>query len=278
MKQLKQISIGISLFLFVIIFFSCQSNRTEKGEIQTEDTASSEGVIPAEQLPSPIEMAILIKQSGAKYNPELPNDIKNLDQYSTNAAKALNLGIYCADVGYSTLFKQNQETMFFLNNCRKLSDGIGLTSAFDKSVFDRIEANIDKRDSLLGIITEAYSTSSKFLKENDRYGTFMLMMAGGWVESMHIACTMAQENGLNADIALKIAEQEIPLDKIIQSMEPFKDDNAIQVVQLDLISIQKIMKEGELTIKKGGDVQIDKKVLESVSGKIKEVRSGMVGA
>jgi len=278
MKQLKQLSIGISLILFAFVFFSCQSNRTEKGEIQAEDTASSEGVIPTEQLPSPIEMAILIKQSGAKYNPELPNDIKNLDHYSTNAAKALNLGIYCADVGYSTLFKQNQETMFFLNNCRKLSDGIGLTSAFDKSVFDRIEANIDKRDSLLGIITEAYSTSSKFLKENNRYGTFMLMMAGGWVESMHIACTMAQENGLKADIALKIAEQEIPLDKIIQSMEPFKDDKAIQVVQLDLISIQKIMKEGELTIKKGGDVQIDKKVLESVSGKIKEVRSGIVGA
>jgi hypothetical protein len=274
----KDLFLGISLGLTTLVFVSCGTKQEGKGEIQAEDTASSKTPVVTEQLPSPIEMAILIKQSGAKYNPDLPNNIKNVDNYSTSAAKALNLGVYCADVGYSTLFKQNQETMFFLNNCRKLSDDIGLTNAFDKTVFDRIEANIDKRDSLLGIITETYSTSSKFLKENNRYGTFMLMMAGGWVESMHIACTMAQEKGLNSDIALKIAEQEAPLEKIIRSMEQFKSDNAVNVVMLDLISIQKILKEGELAIKNDDDIKIDKKVLESVSAKIKEVRSGMVGA
>ncbi|MBX7182399.1 MAG: hypothetical protein K1X82_09825 [Bacteroidia bacterium] len=274
----KDLLFGLSISLSGLLLFSCNSNQQEKGEITAEDTANASAPVVTEQLPSPIEMAILIKQSGAKYNQSLPNNIKNVDKYSTSAAKALNLGVYCADVGYSTLFKQNQETMFFLNNCRKLSDDLGLTTAFDKTVFDRIEANIDKRDSLLGIITETYATSSKFLKENNRYGTFMLMMAGGWVESMHLACNMAKDKGVNADIALKIAEQEASLEKIIKAMDQFKSDNAVNVVMLDLISIKKILAEGKLAIQNGDNIQVDEKLLESVTLKIKEVRSGMVGA
>lgn len=209
------------------MFTSCSDTKNTPVELSAQDTLSESVVPSTEELPSPLEMALVIKESGAKYNNTFPNSIQNISKYATYAQKATNLGVYCSDVGYSTLFKQTQENMFFLNNCRKLSDEIGLTAAFDQSVFDRIEANIDKRDSLLGIITETYGIANSFLKSNGRYGTFLLMMAGGWIESNWIACNMALETPSNQEIIDRIDAQRLPLQKIIKSMQPFLKEKEV---------------------------------------------------
>ena len=105
-------------------------------EMTEEDLAQADAMI--QNMPSPIEMAILVKHAGGEYNPDLLNDVKNVDNYLTNGKKTLNMGIYSSDVGYTSLYKQTQETVFFLDNVRKLSDDIGLSDAFDKSMFEDI--------------------------------------------------------------------------------------------------------------------------------------------
>ena len=150
------------LFAAIVAFASCGSDpkpevdsapapemaEVEK-EMTEEDLAEADAMI--KNMPSPIEMAILVKHAGGEYNPDLLNDVKNVDNYLTNGKKTLNMGIYSSDVGYTSLYKQTQETVFFLDNVRKLSDDIGLSDAFDKSMFERVEANIENRDSLLQI-------------------------------------------------------------------------------------------------------------------------------
>src|SRR5687768_11415383 len=60
-------------------------------------------------IPSPFQTATLIKNSGAPFNSSLLNPVGNKDNYSTNFHKALNLGIYGADMGYLTIYEKTDD-------------------------------------------------------------------------------------------------------------------------------------------------------------------------
>ena len=189
------------------------------------------------EMPSPIEMAILVKHSGGIYNPDLLNPIKNLDNYVTSGKKAMNLGVYSADVGYTSLYKQTQETILFMNNIRKLSDAIGLSDAFDQSTYDRVEANIDNRDSLLHIISGAYQVSNDYLKENNRMNTSILMISSGWLESMYLASKLGGEDGQMVQVSARIAEQSMVLEKLVNAMKMIPNDPVVTEFQEKLAAL-----------------------------------------
>lgn len=65
-------------------------------------------------LPSPVETAYLIQNSGVSYNMDLSNPTANVDNYSTTMQKALNFGVYGADLSYASLFNQTQTTIQYM--------------------------------------------------------------------------------------------------------------------------------------------------------------------
>ena len=84
-------------------------------------------------LPSPLETAMLIKRSGASFNEELLNPLENIDKYTTNKKMALNLGVYSADLSYTSLFDQTQSSIKYMANAKRLADGLGILDAIDES-------------------------------------------------------------------------------------------------------------------------------------------------
>ena len=88
----------VALAASVIIIASCGSNQNPstdaasqpdmaevEQEMTKEDLAQADAMI--KEMPSPIEMAILVKHAGGEYNPDLLNDVKNIDNYLTNGKK-----------------------------------------------------------------------------------------------------------------------------------------------------------------------------------------------
>jgi hypothetical protein len=229
------------------------------------------------QLPSPIEMAILVKHSGGEYNASLLNPIQNIDRYATVGKKTMNMGTYSADVGYTSLYKQTQETVFYLNNIRKLSDAIGLSDAFDKSMFERVESNIEHRDSLLMILSKAYDTSNEYLKVNDRLNTSLLMLAGGWIETMYLAANLGETGGRpNQDIALRAAQQDLVLKKIITGMRTIKTDPLVTEFADKLDELSVILVASELISGEGENAKVDMVKMEKVFAKIDEIRAWVI--
>lgn len=244
-------------------------------EMTEEDLAQADAMI--QNMPSPIEMAILVKHAGGEYNPDLLNDVKNVDNYLTNGKKTLNMGIYSSDVGYTSLYKQTQETVFFLDNVRKLSDDIGLSDAFDKSMFERVEANIENRDSLLQILSASYDMANQYLKENNRMNTSVLMIAGGWVESMFLAANLGVEGGRPENIiALRILEQEMVLGKIITSMKMIDDDPLVAEMAVKLEELLALLSANDLKEGEGEDAVVNAEKMEAVYSKIDEIRGWIV--
>ncbi len=263
----------------LVMMMSCSSEepRTEQAAVSTErhDNAKAEEMI--DNLPSPIEMAILVKHAGAKYNASHLNDLQALSRYQTNDKKSLNIGVYSADVGYTSLFRQKQETMFYLENLRKLSDDIGLTDAFEQSVFDRIEANLDNRDSLLSIISEAYQMANVFLKDNNRYSTAVLMIAGAWTESLSLAIDLCTEEGVNDQIAYRIAEQHASLKKLINSMSEFRDNPTIDSLYNEFVELEKVFAAKPIaTMDKNENITVDENQLALLTEKSSEIRSWVI--
>lgn len=277
-----QITKLISAALISTLFLASCSNEPKQETTEEKPFVAEEAVdltnaeAMMNNMPSPIEMAILIKHEGARYDKELLNDVKNISKYTTNAKKAINIGVYSADVGYTTLFKQTQETYFYFNNIRKLSDEIGLSSAFDQTMFDRVESNVENRDSLIGIITQAYQVANRFLKDNNRMSTSVLMVGGAWVECMYIATRLSSNGKINPQIAARVAEQEITLSKLLTTMNDFKSDENVAAMIPQLQSLKAIMEKGKIATPKDDDFLINEAQYKELVAKTAEVRSSFV--
>jgi hypothetical protein len=58
----------------------------------------------------------------------------------------------------------------------------------------RFEKNSENQDSMVVIVSDAFRKADYFLKNAKRKSTSSLILAGGWIESMHFACKMSAQS------------------------------------------------------------------------------------
>jgi len=212
-------------------------------------------------IPSPMETAALLKKAGAEYNKEILNDVVNVDKYTAASKQALNLGIYGADLSYTSVFNNTQESMFYTSCSKKLADKLGVSHAFNDSTLDRMEANRNQRDSLLDIISETFWEVDAYLKENQRENISALMIAGGWIEGLYIASQVCLTND-TPELRQRIAEQKLPLGDLMALVGTYSGtDEAVSGVLADLRSLEPLFKDvqvggGASSVTKEGDVTV----------------------
>lgn len=243
-------------------------------------------------IPSPVQTAILIEKVGAPFDKNVLNPAAKVTSYATNYQKALNLGVYGADVGYVTIYNQSQEALKYLNSIRKLSDELGVTGAFDQKTIQRFEANFGVRDSMLNLVGVAYRNADAFLKDNDRLNVGSLVIAGGWVESLYFTTQIAKKKKDRAVIT-RIGEQKYTLNNIIRMLAPYNDqpeykaliDDLIELAfDFDAVDIQYTYAKPETdvankttTINSRTDVIITDQHLAEITKKVETLRNKIVG-
>lgn len=231
------LALGLSLSV------SC-SDSTEEENANNDSSAIdvNDEVVSAENVfvyvPSPIETASLLRSAGARYNKDLLNLPQNSSRYSTTGTQALNLGIYGTDLAFAGIFDQHAETMVYLDCTGKLADALHVSSAFNTERHQRLESNINNRDSVLSIITDTYWDCDALLHENKQQYASALMIAGGWIEGLYLACKVAEETN-NNDIRIRIVEQRSSLDKLLLLLD--KQDNAdVKAISAELKDLKKL--------------------------------------
>jgi hypothetical protein len=83
---------------------------------------------------------------------------------------------------------------------------------------ERFKNNITNKDSMMGLVGTAYRQSDAYLKDNKRTDISSLILAGGWIESMHFS-VMALKSKPNNQIRYRIAEQKLALNSIIKILK-----------------------------------------------------------
>lgn len=235
--------------LLAVTIASCSSSETEEKSAVNEeyiDPSSSlntnfDGKIFS--IPSPVLTAMLIKKSSTVFYADLMNPIQNVDKYNTEYSRALNLGIYGADLGYASLYDQKSSTLNYLATVEKLTNALGLEAAFDKQFIQRYENNISNQDSMMIVVSDAFKKADLFLKNGNRKATSSLILTGGWIESMHFACQLSLKKR-NNDIIVRIGEQKQTLKTIIEILKEYNkmgnNDKLISQMEDLLVSFEAI--------------------------------------
>jgi len=158
---MKKKILKLLFIMSALVLVSCgESNNDEHANAGLQDSTTSVPDSSAEQtvfynLPSPLETFTILKISGAAFDKSLLNPVDKISKYTTNAAKAINLGIYSTDLSMSFMYKQNQEVNLYLKNVSALSNSLQIDGSYGQFVFKRMQANENNLDSLMQIVSEA---------------------------------------------------------------------------------------------------------------------------
>jgi hypothetical protein len=161
---------------------------------------------------------MLMAELGAEFNADMLNSNINSDNYSTDFHKAVNLGVYGCDLGYTAAYENTDLSLKYLSTIRNIASDIDLESAFDESLIERFSNNFGNRDSMLVLVSQAYKGADNYLKENEKDNIAALVLAGGWIEANYLSCRIVKQEN-NDLIAERIIEQKNSLYTLINMLE-----------------------------------------------------------
>jgi hypothetical protein len=287
----------IAFGLASALLYSCGDPKPTEGgtgdDLADTDTVKAVALNVGGELfsvPSPMQTALLIQKSGVAYDKAILNAGNKNGQYASDYSKALNLGIYGADLGYVSMYNQTQDAIGYLGAVKNLADKLGVSAAFDQSTMKRINDNISNKDSMLMLVGIAYRASDAYLKTNKRTEISSLILTGGWIESMHFSITAYNKKPTD-EIKYRIAEQKQALGSIVRLIKSHNLPDAAELTaQLeDLVKIY----EGITTkynfvepttdeakkvtyINSTTEISISKEQIEQIAAKVLAIRDKVI--
>ncbi len=298
----------LSTAIILLMLQSCQSdgkkqNKSEEDKIiesatsdvdekMMEDFTKSKLIFYS--LPSPLETAMLIKRSGARYDEDLLNPTGNVTKYDTNLKMALNLGIYSADLSYTSLFDQTQSSIQYMACAKKLAEGLSIMDAIDENTLKKLEDNMNNRDAVMEIISQSFMNSNAYLKENNRHAISVMVLVGGWVEGLYLATSLTNgEINNNKRLLDRIVYQKLSLITVLNMLESQRNDEDIAYLynkmtelksifeQIKIVNTSKVEAETDnenkiTTIKADSETHISPEVFELLIKKVADIRGEFI--
>lgn len=223
---------------------ACGGQEPEKSEggpaLVIGDPASAEAVTNLYQMPTPNELFSLVRQMAGDGQKRLMNPASNVDRYASLKARALNFGIYSTDLVFASYFKLNVEVVRYYLTTKKLAESLGVAGAFSDADFVRLEANLTRGDSLELISNEAYAKAYAKLQDEKMGPTLAMVLAGGWVESMHLLINQIEAHGKSEALMVRLGEQKVTLEHLVEMMKSHEADADVAGVMKDLVAVRDI--------------------------------------
>lgn len=228
----------IAIVLFAIVLVSACSGGSKKNnqddsiitEIKKETVKEnvSEFVYP---MPTAFEVTEMLNRIGASYILSLSNPAENAEKYFTEKSKALNLGIYSADLSYASTYNQKQNAIDYMNASNKLIEELGFEDAVDKELPEKIEAVENDKDALIDLISNTFYSTYEHLNKNSRGSVSVLVLAGTWIEGLYIATHISEDTYNNVEMVKIVMEQKAPLAKLMDIIEAHAENADITEVK-----------------------------------------------
>jgi len=238
----------LAAFGAALILTSCGSGTKpdEQAFLNTLDSAELTGpVIDSEilgsildQIPSPLETSVLLKQSGQKYNQTILNAPGNVSKYNTSYKKALNLGVYGTDLGYTNIYEQKMAGIKYISSIKELAEDLGIGQYFDVETIGQLATNSRNLDSLLLITTQNFNLINQHLQRENKSDLSVLLLVGGWMEALEITCQVAAADKGNTQLKETIGAQKIILEQLVLLLSFYEKDQQMASLLADFNELQ----------------------------------------
>jgi len=220
----KKISNTISslafVFLAVLFLASCKGVNKSADQDQAADSLSKE-LLAADikevlyPLPAPFEMTQMLNDIGATYLSKNLNAASKVEKYITEQSKAVNLGIYGADLVYASTYQQQQDIQIYMDAIKTLADQLGVTYDFAKLLSDEYKAKFENKDSVIAIVTNTIYSTYQYLDQKSNPDLAVNMVAGMWVELMYIATNISENSYNFTGMVDIISKQKTSFEKVL---------------------------------------------------------------
>ncbi len=250
-KAYKFIALAITASIFSAGISSCSSNSTKKESTQAaEETIKKEIEDYAYPIPSAFEITGMLNDIEASYMVGMTNDPTKAESYFSEKDKAINLGIYTADLAYATTYNQKSDIQNYFDASETLVRELDFTAAFDQDLADEIDSSIDNKDKLVEIVTDMFQNAYSFLNEQGRTELSYLVLTGTVFEGLYLTTHISENTFQNPKIIEAILFQKTPLEELATMMETYKDSEMLSEVYQDIQSINAVyaLEEGSTSM------------------------------
>lgn len=199
-------------------------------------------------MPTPNELFSLVREMVNDGQQRLLNPRGNASRYASLRARAINFGVYSTDLVFASLMGMKPEVAGYYLVTKDMARSLGLDNAFTDADFTRLEANLARGDSLEIISNEGYLRAYSRLQEEDRGAVLCLVLAGGWIESMHLVLRQIDAYGSNDALMRRVAEQKVTLEHLIALMEAHAGDPDVAPVFEELLAIRSVYDLADVTL------------------------------
>ena len=261
-----RLTIFFLLSATVVVFYACDSHEVDY-DVNTEGIAQEAiedfenfklkiNLIDSQVLefPSPIELAQNYKNSGMRFIPGITNPSFNFEKYDTHTKKALNFGVYSADLSYCVMNDMGQCASEYLMSMRVLSKDIGLSEIFNYEVLATdFTSSLGNQDSMTQMVMSIQDDLDATLRKNGIQERAILFYTGAWVESAylafnsqetytntvdsatlkHISAQMEMLNGINYELS-KLSSKTREVQELERELLEFEElTTAIRITQIN---------------------------------------------
>ena len=244
----KVSKLSFSLIILSVALLSCKSNRNnepEGSEISNNEIKKGEAIMDLSGYPLPTSFYIteMLNKAGAPYILSIANSVENVGNYFSQKEKALNLGIYGADLSYASTYMMKQETIMYLKASSILTEEMKISTAFNKNYIERIKNNLNNGDSLILIVSDSFYDTYNYLIENEKDISAILVMAGSWIEGLYLTTQIALTARNSAKFIEIIGQQKTSLRELLNIMDPVKENSDLSGIYNQLMSLHNMYED-----------------------------------
>ncbi len=232
--------VAIMLAFALVLLFSCKnaSQQSNKESLKTDSldrTEISQNVKEVVYpLPTPFEMTDKLNAMGVKYTSAILNPADYSGKYFNEKSKALNVGVYGADLAYAVTFDQKQDEKIYSKTLKGLVDQLGINVDYSKLLSGDSNDKLNNKDTLVKIITNMFYDTYKFIDKKNNHDLAIIMVSGAWVEVMYIATNISQDSYNNSEIVKLIAGQKDSYTKLMNILKECDKGSDIKDIETKL--------------------------------------------
>lgn len=214
-----------------------QQKKVEMEQVQEIKDQIQQNVYP---LPTSAEVIKMLTELEVGYILGITNPVENAKKYFSSATRAINLGVYGADLSYATLYNMQQEVINYLNAIRSLANELNMSKIYNEDLYEKMKQNFDNRDELVKILTDAFNQTYSYLTENDQQTLALLVVGGAWVEGMYLTTHVSDAAYQVAGISRNLLEQKKSFELFLEISQPYVSDPNIRDFLALLDPIKKV--------------------------------------
>lgn len=243
-NKIRRFNTYLMIAISVVILVSCKgvNKQTDQDEILVDsinkELLASDVKDVLYPLPTPFEITQMLSDIGATYLSKNLNDAANVDKYITEQSKALNIGIYGADLVYASTYSQQQDVQTYLGSIKQLADDLGIAYDYSLLLSDEYRSKFENKDSLTNIVTNTIFDTYQYLDQKSNPDLAVSMVTGVWVELMYLATNISENSYNYTGMVDIIANQKVSYEKVLELLAARSSNEEIRDLEARLAVIK----------------------------------------